>query len=110
MNVEDLRAMALSFPNTEENPHFDRAAFKITGKKIFATLHEASGSVNLKLSIEDQSAFCTYGKGAIFPIPNKWGLQGWTTFALKSLPKKLMKDALTTAYNEADKAKPKKKR
>lgn len=105
MTCDAFRKLALSFQNTEENPHFDRAAFKVTGKRIFATLHQESATVNLKLTPEDQSAFATFGKGAVYALPNKWGLQGWTTFVLKKIPADLMKDALECAYNDALKKK-----
>jgi predicted DNA-binding protein (MmcQ/YjbR family) len=98
MNNNEFATMALSFPGTEENPHFDRRAFKVSGKRIFATLHVQSNTANLKLSPEDQSVFCLYDKKSIYAIPNKWGVQGWTTFELKTIPKKLMLDALETAY------------
>jgi predicted DNA-binding protein (MmcQ/YjbR family) len=101
MSPNQFRTLALSLPGTEENPHFDRAAFKVTGKRIFATLHEESRTANLKLSPVDQSVFCDFGKEAVFPVPNKWGLQGWTTFDLKKVPKELLRDALETAYQDA---------
>ena len=99
--------LASSFPGTESNPHFDRVAFKVTGKKIFATLHEESGTANVKLSPVDQSVFCDYGKDAVYAVLNKWGLQGWTTFELNKIPKALMLDALDTAYQEVVKHKKK---
>jgi predicted DNA-binding protein (MmcQ/YjbR family) len=105
MTANEFRDMALSFPGTEENPHFDRAAFKVIKKRIFATLHEATQTANLKLTPKDQKTFCQYDKKVVFAIPNKWGLQGWTTFELKSIPHELMLDALNAAY--ADAAKPK---
>ena len=92
--------MALSFPGTEEHPHFDRAAFKVIKKRIFATLHEENQTANLKLSPVDQSVFCSFGKKAVYPVPNKWGLQGWTTFELKKIPANMMLDALDTAYRD----------
>ncbi len=98
MTTEQFRTLALSFPGTEEAPHFDRAAFKVIKKRIFATMHEASGTANLKLSPTDQSVFCGFENGAVYPVPNKWGLQGWTTFELKNIPEGLMLDALETAY------------
>lgn len=100
MSNQEFATMALSFPGTAENPHFDRRAFKVIGKRIFATLHEASRTANLKLSPVDQSVFCLYDKKSVYAIPNKWGVQGWTTFELKGVPKELMLDALNTAYNE----------
>ena len=106
MSNQEFATMALSFPGTEENPHFDRRAFKVTGRRIFATLHEKSGTANLKLSPVDQSVFCLFDKKAVYAIPNKWGAQGWTTFELRHIPKELMLDALDTAYKDVG---PKKK-
>jgi predicted DNA-binding protein (MmcQ/YjbR family) len=100
MTVKEFRDMALSFPGTEENPHFDRAAFKVIKKRIFATLHEESKTANLKLSSADQKVFSAFDKAVIYPLPNKWGLQGWTTFDLKKIPHELMLDALDSAYQD----------
>jgi hypothetical protein len=101
MTPQQFRILALSFPQTEEHPHFDRAAFKVTGKTIFATLHEESKTANLMLSPVDQSVFVDFGKGAIYPVPNKWGLKGATTFVLPKVSKALMKDGLETAYQKS---------
>lgn len=111
MTSEKFIELALSFPGTEENPHFDRRAFKVTGKRIFATLHQPSTTANLKLSVVDQSVFSEYNKGnsAVYPVPNKWGQQGWTTFELSKVPEELMLDALDTAYKDVLKPKSKKK-
>src|SRR5687767_821558 len=105
MTSKELRDMALGFPGTEENPHFERVAFKVTGKRIFATLHVQSETANVKLTPTDQSVFCSYGKKAVYAVDNKWGLQGWTTFELKKVPKELMLDALNTAYQDVLKKK-----
>jgi hypothetical protein len=107
MTIQQFKDLVHSFPATEVNPHFDRLAFKVTGKRIFATLHEESATANIKLSAVDQSVFCDFGKTSVYPVPNKWGLQGWTTFELKKIPKALMLDALDTAYKDV--LKPKKK-
>lgn len=105
MSNDEFAAMALSFPGTEENPHFERRAFKVIGRRIFATLHEKSNTVNLKLSPVDQSVFCLYDAKSVYAIPNKWGAQGWTTFELKKIPKEFMLDALSVAYNDVAKKK-----
>ena len=105
MTIEEFTKLALSFPGTDPNPHFDRTAFKVIKKRIFATLHEGSGNANLKFSVIDQSVFCSYDKDIVYPVPNKWGFQGWTTFVLKKMPKGMMLDALDTAYKEVFKTK-----
>lgn len=88
-------------PNTIAKPHFDRMAYKVLNKRIFATLHEATNSTNLKLSQIDQSVFCSFNKTMVYAVPNKWGLQGWTTFELDALPEEFVQDALNIAYGEA---------
>lgn len=100
VTTDIFREMALSFPGTEEAPHFDRAAFKVIKKRTFATLHEPSRTANIKLSEVDQSVFCEFDAKAVYPVPNKWGLQGWTTFELGKVPRELLLDALDTAYND----------
>jgi predicted DNA-binding protein (MmcQ/YjbR family) len=99
MTPNEFRELALSFPTAEEAPHFDRAAFKVTGKRIFATMLEKDHTANLKLTAVDQSVFCEYRKG-VYPVPNKWGMQGWTTFELKNVPKSMIRDAVLTAYQD----------
>ena len=89
--------MALSFPEAEEQPHFEKASFRIK-KKIFATLDEVHKKATLKFSASDQSVFCLVDQSAIYPVPNKWGKQGWTIFELAKINSELMQDALHTAY------------
>jgi len=56
VSIETVRKLALAFPETDEHPHFERKAFRVK-KKIFATLLEKDKTVNLKLTLEDQSVF-----------------------------------------------------
>ena len=105
MTSEQFRDLALSFPGTEEHPHFDRAAFKIVKKRIFATLHEPSQAVNMKLSTADQKAFCKLDKKNIYPVPNKWGLSGWTTFDISKAEREIVQAALEAAYSDVMKSK-----
>jgi len=107
MTCDQFRELALSFPNTIAAPHFERTAFKVVNRRIFATLHEESKTVNLKFSPADQSVYCLIDKQAIYPVDNKWGLQGWTTFQLNRVDSHLMLDALSTAFNDVLKRKKK---
>lgn len=97
----EARTLALSFPGTIEQPHFERAAFKVMNKRIFATLHKEDQTVNMKLSVSEQKVFSSYSKKSIYPVPNKFGQQGWTTFDLKHLEKDVFVEALTSAYKDA---------
>jgi len=102
---DNFRKVALSFPETAEAPHFDRRAFR-TPKRIFATMQAEKFLANLKFSVIDQDVFCRINAEIIYPIPNKWGLQGWTQINLKKISGKLLRDALETAYREAMPVKP----
>jgi hypothetical protein len=69
-------------------------------KKIFATLDVSAGLACIKLSEIDQNVFCTFDKNLIYPVPNKWGKQGWTLVNLTDIQEDMLVDALTTAYYE----------
>ena len=97
VTIEAVRQLALSFPETDEHPHFDRKAFRVK-KKIFATLSEKDKTLNLMLTLIDQSVFCAFDKTIIYPVPGAWGLKGATTVNLMKVRKSMLKDALTTAY------------
>jgi len=100
--------MALSFSGTEQVPHFERVGFKVTGKRMFATYLQKDNTANIFLTPKEQSVFCQMDKG-IYPVPNKWGEKGATTFELNKVPKNIIMEALLSAYNEilrSNKAKP----
>lgn len=92
-----FRQLAMSFPGVAEQPHFDNASFRIN-KKIFATLDEEKGQASIKLSPIDQNVFCAFNKDVIYPVSNKWGVQGWTIINLELVKKAMLKDALSIAY------------
>ena len=99
ISVAEVRKLAMSFPGTAERPHFDRASFRANDKRIFMTLKEDENYAVMMLTPEDQSVFIKSPDGAVYPVPNKWGLQGATIFNLKKAKKTLFKDALTCAWN-----------
>jgi hypothetical protein len=99
VSIDTFSKLALTFPETEELPHFDKRSFRVR-KKIFATLSEKDQKVCLKLSLIDQSTFCSIDRKSIYPVPNKWGKRGATFIELKTVKKEMLSDALTTAYCE----------
>jgi predicted DNA-binding protein (MmcQ/YjbR family) len=99
VSIKHFKELALSFPQTVEQPHFEKTSFRFR-KKIFATLSEEKSLAVVKLSAIDQSVFCSFDKAIIYPVDNKWGKQGWTVINLKKVRKDMLKDALTTAYKE----------
>ena len=99
VNIESFRQIALSFPETTEAPHFEKPSFKVTNK-LFVTLNTTESRATIKLSEADQDIFCLFDKTVIYPVPNKWGKQGWTHLNLKTINEKMCIDALKTAYCE----------
>lgn len=97
VSIKTFRQLALSFPEVTELPHFENTSFRIK-KKIFGSLSETDQKACMKFSLADQSAFCAFDKYVIYPVPNKWGKQGWTFIELKKVRKETIVDALTTAY------------
>jgi predicted DNA-binding protein (MmcQ/YjbR family) len=99
ISINVFRQIALALPEATEQPHFEKASFRV-GKKIFATLDVKNQQACLKLSSADQDVFTVFDKTIIFPVSGKWGQQGWTLIDLKKIRKAMLTDALTTAYSE----------
>lgn len=99
MKASTFRNLALSFPESAEAPHWNKTSFRVH-KKIFATLSPDGKSATLKLSPVDQSVFEEYDNTTIYPVPNKWGKQGWTVVELTSIEDEMLRDILTCAYRE----------
>ncbi len=97
MTKNEFMDLALSFPWTEPCPHFERIGFRITGKRMFASYLEKDHSANIFLTPAEQKVFCEIT--GIYPVPNKWGEKGITTFLLDQVPKEIVTEALLSAYN-----------
>jgi predicted DNA-binding protein (MmcQ/YjbR family) len=99
VTLETLRKLALSFPETTEEPHFEKISFRVK-KKIFATYDDNKKIASIKLSEIDQNVFTSADNTIIFPVDNKWGKQGWTQIEMGKVHNDLFVDALTTSYCE----------
>lgn len=99
VTISEFKKLALSFPETTEQPHFEKTSFRVR-KKNFATLDEKENRATLKLNEIDQDVFATVAPEAVFPVPNKWGKQGWTFVHLGKVRSEILTDALTTAFCE----------
>jgi predicted DNA-binding protein (MmcQ/YjbR family) len=97
VSIETFRKLALSFPDATEEPHFEETSFRIK-KKIFATFDEKNNRAVLKLNEIDQSVFCASSEIVFYPIPNKWGKQGWTIVELSKVRPEMFEDALIRSY------------
>lgn len=97
MTIQEARKVAMEFPGTVELPHFEKTSFRAP-KKIFMTMDESTSTAVVTLSLEEQSLFSRSPDGAISPVPNKWGAQGWTRIDLKKVKKTLFKDVVKSSW------------
>jgi hypothetical protein len=97
---ESFQALVLSLPHTEQVAHFDRAGFKVIGKRMFASYLQKDNTANIFLTPKEQKQFCKLDKKNIYPVPNKWGEKGATTFVLDHVDEAVVVEALNSAYNE----------
>jgi hypothetical protein len=95
-SAADVRKLAMALEGTSEHPHFDRAAFKVV--RIYATLAGDGKSLNLNLTPEEQEFKALLAPEIFTPIPNKFGVSGWTTVNLKAIGKPELADALKMAW------------
>jgi predicted DNA-binding protein (MmcQ/YjbR family) len=97
ITIETFRTLALSYPNATEEPHFEKTSFRIN-KKIFASFDAKNNRAVLKLNEIDQSVFSASSEMIFYPIPNKWGKQGWTIVELSKVRPEMFEDALIRSY------------
>lgn len=92
--------MALSFQGAIQKPHFERTGFCVTGKRMFATYLAKNNTANIFLRPTEQAVFCKMDPQHIYPVSNKWGEKGATTFELNAVPEAFLLEALLSAYND----------
>jgi hypothetical protein len=93
-----FRDLAMSFTDVVEQPHFRKASFRI-GKKILATLSEKEKIACIKLTEKEQALFIIPDPLTVYPVPNKWGKQGWTFVNLSKIKVDLLRAMLSSAYD-----------
>lgn len=97
VSIDQFRTWALAYPHVVELPHFEKTSFRVK-QRIFATVDITRNQACLKLTEIEQDVFSKGSKGALYPVPNRWGKQGWTFVELNSVTKKLCEAALRSAY------------
>jgi predicted DNA-binding protein (MmcQ/YjbR family) len=100
ITIDTFRQLALSFQGTTEELHFEKISFRIS-KKIFATFDEKNNRACIKLPEVKQDVFSLFDKSVTFPVPNKFGKQGWTFMDLTKISEDMFLEALTISYHEA---------
>jgi predicted DNA-binding protein (MmcQ/YjbR family) len=97
-NFSTLSNYVLSLPEATEEPHFEKRSYRVK-TKIFATVDEKEAFFVVKLTPMQQSVFCKWDETACHPVPNKWGLQGWTRVYFDKVDEDFLKDIVKTSYS-----------
>lgn len=98
-----FRKLALSLPGAIESAHMGHPDFRVPGAdgklRIFATLsgQETARGV-LKLTLEQQTAFCTELPAVFEPVKGRWGRMGMTYVRLETVAEETLLGALATAH------------
>ncbi|MEO6490587.1 MAG: MmcQ/YjbR family DNA-binding protein [Ferruginibacter sp.] len=100
--VSTLKARELlaALPDVTEKPHFNLSSFRVNNK-IFSTLWEADKKLMVKLSLVEQSIFCSIDPKNIYPVPGGWGKQGATFIKLAQVKKDVVIHALQCAWKNS---------
>jgi hypothetical protein len=99
-----FRTFALSLPDTEELPHFEKTSFRRKGK-IFATVNEGTHVATLKLSLVWQSVYVAAAPHVFSPVLGSWGAKGFTHALLQHAPPDMIEEALLNAWEEVGRKK-----
>lgn len=99
MTADDIRALALSLPETAEVPHFDRPSFRVAGK-IFATLPPGGELVVLKLPILVKESVLQTDPTAHVALPGAWERSGSTQLRIGRMDTEKLADLVRVAWRE----------
>ena len=105
----EFRKIALSLAEVEEQPHFDRAAFR-TPARIFTTLGAKGVDANVRLPLEVQAMIVDSKPEAFTRLNGAWGAGGWTRMELSEVDAATCREVLKEAHAFAGTSKKKKKK
>lgn len=74
---------------------------------MFATYLADDNTANIFLTPIEQAVFCKMDKKNVYPVLNKWGENGATTFDQNKIDKEILQGALFSAYKEVMESKQK---
>jgi hypothetical protein len=92
-----VRKLALAFPEAYEEVHWDEPSFRV-GKRIFAVLHAGDRRVVLKLPLDCQELLIDT-EPQIYSA-RRFKHQGWTHVCLKAVPMAHFRQYLEIAWRE----------
>lgn len=98
MTYSAFHDLVLTFSEVSAVPHFKLIGYKVTGKRMICTYNDQTGTANIFLTPDQQATFCNLEPDHIYPVPNKWGEKGATTFDIEQIQSSHIQLALKAAY------------
>ena len=98
MRLDTARRFALSLPETTEEPHFEKASFRVRGK-ILATVPLGGKHLNVNVEADEGHALCEQHPEAFQPIV--WGKRvqmEWIQVTLAKADRTLVEELLEDAW------------
>jgi hypothetical protein len=96
-SAEEVGALALALPETEQGQHFDIPDFRVRGK-VFCTARTGERLAMVKLPQEIQTAVMNRHPEAITPAAGAWGRRGATLVRTDLVPEALLADLIVSAW------------
>lgn len=98
MTAGSFRKLALSLPESREEPHFDRASFRV-GKKIFATLTADGREVMVRVAPPERLFALLSGRPDVFFDHGGWTVRlGSLGVRLGKVDPALMRELLVDSW------------
>jgi len=98
MTADGFRRLALRLPDAAEVGHMGHPDFRVRGK-IYATLgYPDEHWAMVKLTPEQQEAFCAAEPAVFVPVKSGWGKGGATNVHLRPAKVRSVRLALTAAW------------
>jgi hypothetical protein len=94
---EDIRRLALAFPEAVEADHHGIPSFRVAGK-IFCTLTPDLARMMVKLDLEDRHNLGEAHPGVIEAVPGYWGRKGSTFVWYEQADAALIEMLLAMSY------------
>ena len=102
--ADEIRALALGFPEAVEADHHGIPSFRVRGK-IFCTLHREAPRLMVKLDPEDQRNLAEAHPGVVETVPGYRGRKGSTFVAYERADAALIQTLLAMAWRRVAPAK-----
>lgn len=97
IDIKVIQEILFLLPEVIEEEHLKLISFRVR-KEVFITYNYEQSQVCLKLSPAEQRDFYFKHELSFYPVPNKWGRQGWTHIMLDIVEESVLKEAIFSAY------------